>query len=730
MLVLLISSLLLLPVNTLYLTASLANEITQKSLVIHEFYGCVRKMPHVSLWNEYKEQFECIQIHFSKCVLGKTTPNSRRFEPSLKSYVSCGALLMTDTIFQLAKLNIFLDVIRDHHINMDVLEFNFWSSKHSICHNHGMVLVYKPQTRDEYCGKRLPWTLLVPVHEAYLQITVMDHRTYSLMIFYSGIHINWISDIAQVDSVFLKVKMLAMIPLQNQYSEINIISFKYYIMSNQNENVHIDAIFHAAFKGELVIYDGPGILANVLLNISNTSSAKTEIIVTSSFSSFIFVSGHELDEDVTLNTRSKIVTQSAGCRTTTSLNVTSSNLKNVVCVAKYRVSTGYVAMNVSSLTFDGPDTLMGDRYRCDYGGLFIFIGQEGETQFNFCDGVQNLPIYSQTGLFYFILVWFSGYSRGQFIGKVFSSECGLYYVELLSDERIHKPDITIDLKSPSACHSFVCAPPTNNIQSTCSLKLDYGSVGTVSIKTKYHQTLGKCDPIESKTVSKRQLEYSLNVSYSDNWPFGSPINAHTHHNSSEANEHNFDYVHYVKLSLHLLCNEIEPRQQSSVNIMISKCTKHRNQQYTEFVVQSIPALTESCLQYVYEFTPEDKHINKDGNYHDFIYKDSGQINRGRDISIKYVTCPSECRNYKFALIVKEVDKTSIIERIVDVGHTVSTGFYHRGFRITILPPERLCARNSECKLSLSVAKPLFEIGTNLEDGAMLDSIEFRFHRKK
>ena len=369
-------------------------------------------------------------------------------------------------------------------------------------------------------------------------------------------------------------------------------------------------------------------------------------------------------------------------------------------MARYNIPTGSLSLNVSQFVFTGPDTLIDDDYNCQYGGLIIYFVTAIDRQFEYCNNVNNFPIYSDTNEINIVLVWFSGYSSGSFNGNIYEGDCKMYYLEVFPKGVVYIPDLTVTSGSAIGCHSFICAPLVEGIQNKCSLRIDHSS--TISLQVKYQQTLGTCDPAVKEQSSEKAFVYSLNVSFSNNWPFGTPVNTYTRHNLSGHANHNFDYLHNGKLSLNLMCNKSEPRKQVSVVITKSECLKRHHQLYTNIVVQSIPALTERCLQYVYTFTSDTMQISRDGNYHDFIYKDSGHINTGHDVSVKYETCPSECRKYKFSLFVKNAGKSSITEYISDIGHTIFTGFYHRGFRISIVQPEKICIRNSECKLQLLI----------------------------
>ena len=66
----------------------------------------------------------------------------------------------------------------------------------------------------------------------------------------------------------------------------------------------------------------------------------------------------------------------------------------------------------------------------------------------------------------------------------------------------------------------------------------------------------------------------------------------------------------------------------------------------------------------------------------------------------------------YTVFVRSVDEKSIIELTRQVGHGVFTGYYHLGFRVSIVLPKATCSASDQykCDFSLYIHKPRDTIG--------------------
>ena len=350
-------------------------------------------------------------------------------------------------------------------------------------------------------------------------------------------------------------------------------------------------------------------------------------------------------------------------------------------------------------------------YICQYGGLFIKFSKTGEI-FEFCENVNKLIIYSETDHIYISLVWFSGYSHGSFDGTLKSSNCRTLYMERYPTHKLYQPQIIAKANASNGCHYIVCPPLVSKGQQICAIQLGPPSVGPTALEVVLRDTLEKCDPRLVNTDTGRHFTYQYNIStvFTENWPFGLNNNTHTHKSTqllSSRNHHNFNYLENGNITSNIICTTYKSRKQLSVFVKISVCEKRKLGILME-ISNSIPALSQQCLNLKYNFVTVNKSLPKSKNYHDFMYNvNEGQV-IGHVVTVRYGSCSVLCRNYKYSVFVRATDGKTIIEHTLKVGHSTFTGYYHMGFMVTIIPS--LCPQPEKCNLYLHIAKPHHPVG--------------------
>ena len=671
---------------------------------------------------QYHKQFHCLNMMLRHCLLRKSTVD-------LSQAVYCGALFMTQrshsAVNQQYQSAIVLELIGSHNIHVHFIRFTFWSSRQYRCEQHGMNVTYAEKTLGTYCGRRVPWTLLIPTHKAYLNLTTIGQKSYTLFIFYSCFHNDWISDIIQVDTLSCVAPTSINLGAENFSIKMN--TFQLYIITKKTNSIEIFVSSASSIVGDLLIHDGPGPLSEVLFEKNKSGTSLYKKLRTTAFYAFININMYPINNDSYLfliqsarNKNMECVTSDTGV-----LRKNSKKRRNVVCINNYAFANMSIGLFILTFRFYGPNQLINTLgIECQYGGLMVEFDNNGK-HIEFCSSINKIVLNSGFSIT-FSLVWFSGYSKGILISSIQEGRCPHFYVELYPPEILYKPEVVFRHDELLACYHIVCPPLVRAVQRTCNLQL--GPVGTVEIRVRRKNTIDKCDVSSINTFPNKQFDYDLNVSSSDNWPFGPINNTYTRYTSTRSKSvHYFRYLHNGTLRLNLFCKKSNPWQQVSVYVMESTCKVDKTFKIL-LSSQNIPSLSKSCMGYTYVFTPREKDNYQELNYHEFIYKDNGDVHTGHEIYMNYKQCPTECRNYKFAVYVKSADNHTIFEYVSKLGFSISTGYYHRGYRVDILmPEERECAG---CHLVLIIDKQTFFINGAHKYVATIGRRKYRLYKNR
>ena len=162
------------------------------------------------------------------------------------------------------------------------------------------------------------------------------------------------------------------------------------------------------------------------------------------------------------------------------------------------------------------------------------------------------------------------------------------------------------------------------------------------------------------------------------------------------------------MSLPLLCVTNLHRKQLALLIKISTCADTANN-FMYVVANKIPALSDGCLTLGVKFTAHTSLKTTIPNYKNFIFKWNGNVSTGHNVHVRYDTCPMHCRKYKYSVFVRSTDQKTIIEYTIEVGRHIFTGYYHIGFRVSIILPEDIC-RDHLCMMRIIIFKPRELIG--------------------
>ena len=196
-------------------------------------------------------------------------------------------------------MTVFIKVLREHILHMKVLQFIFHISETILCADHGIIFVYTLHRSGYYCGKRVPWMLILPTEEAYLHMIRVSNVKYQLKIFYSSFQKNWIKQLIRVKQMNLQRHSLIYTSEEN-----NINSMQYYILTNYINCMELHVSSSGVGNCSLSLHDGPGALSRSMLQVNNTSIPGVSMVITSAYWAFLailFPDNHVTDINLTIS---------------------------------------------------------------------------------------------------------------------------------------------------------------------------------------------------------------------------------------------------------------------------------------------------------------------------------------------------------------------------------------------------------------------------------------------
>ena len=322
---------------------------------------------------------------------------------------------------------------------------------------------------------------------------------------------------------------------------------------------------------------------------------------------------------------------------------------------------------------------------------------DGTNHYEFCESVHDYTIYTGTNDLTFILVWFSEYSHGNLTAFLSSSFCKPYYPEFsTSINRSNKQYIPSMIADP--CSIYVC-PALQKLPQR-NFVFELGSMGSARITILHFNTLSSCEPEYAETNLENKSIIRLSAWAFDDWPLSVRSNvSHSLHNLTTIVVREFNYLVSAILHFPHICKPDMTRVQMAFFLTQSSCIEFPDGRIGQMPINNIPGLMYPCSEQIYDFTPTVKGPN---NYVNFIYMDTGHINLGHLINVRYFTCPIECRNYRYSVYVRSEDNETVFQQTAYVGRELTAEHNHRGYRVSIIQPDQLCSQHMNCVLQLWV----------------------------
>ena len=679
--------------------------------MLHDHSICLSKMQHMSLRHTSIYVFLCVKIKVSHCLSKKHMAYSSLADHDflrLRHSWYCGSIWLLEKPQTLYRENIFIGVTATHNIHLNILRFHFFLSNQIPCHQHGMSISYSNVTSEEYCGIRIPWNIIVTGNQVFIHLSIEEFKHYSLRLFYSSFRLLWIRNISRILTTFCKASSSFYSIKSFNYFDIFVMSYTYYVMSHPGNHLMLYVVLNNLFKNDMIIYDGPGNLSRNIFEINEVQMKTSRYIETTAFVALISMKllHFNLNYSTIINITTTYVKNNASSPCVNFnkglIQAKSSKSENMSCMGTF-IHYKYEKKN-SAFTFIGPNILtdLSDSV-CQYGG-FVMQFNDINHQHEFCESLYHFTLHNNNKSLNVIVVWFSGHSHGELTASLLRGDCKTSHAQFYLPKSalslpniLHRPDIDLSHK----CQIFICPAPQNHRQSRFTVQLDLHSLGTTRLSFIYLYTLNACDP--TFKYGHTSDIYIIYIAF-NNWPLNlTPNISHKYQKFTDNIVMKFDYLHMANISLGYMCKPGMTRMQMAILFRQSSCIVDR-WFVKKLVVNNMPSLRGVCAYKPYSFTPTSMGSE---NYLDFLYKDTGQINEGMAFKVSYSNCPMNCRYYRYRIFVKMVDNETVRRYTTNVGQNTYTGKYHRGFRLTILPPNTLCDKHLQCQLQLMASHGRF-----------------------
>ena len=682
----------LLGANAKDYTGSMGKEIHLKSLLLDDLNICVIKTTSSNMQHIFGSLYWCAKNQILHCLVRDKTnlPKTGRLRGRY-----CGSIWMREEVLAPFTKTIIMQLSDGYNIHLSILQFNLYVSKHERCSHNNMFFMSLGFNSDTYCGVRIPWTLVIKESLVALHLSLSSIKPYAVKLFYIGFHLNWIHDIHQINKLNMLGYFWSSIEVtkSSYMSHTEIIQYMYYLITNPSRYFEIRISYVDLSNSDVTVYDGPGRMSNVLFDNHDPSNFQNAMVKSSANCIFLRIQQFNFTtfRIHTKNANMKI----SNCQETFRhgiITIKSSNYLNIACLYAFDI---YLKLTIQSFQFSGPNMMTDlSQFTCQYGGLNVMFSNG--KWFEFCQNVYYLDIYSERKAMYFTFISFSGYSQGHIRAAIIPKFCPAIYAELL------KPGSVLKFDFKTECTRFICSPSINDM-TKCVIKLGPPPLGTTEISLGQLKTLSLCDPQYTDIKPNERMTARMRSVNFPNWPFDlNRTIIHTWTNFTDSINMKFYHLHNASLMLPSFCKN--SRRQMGVVVAISACTDNQHGQHASIAVKHIPVLSEDCTGVVHNFKPVEINKVGSGRYHDFLYKDSGGVNREHIVLVTYKTCPAECRNYKYSTFVRNIDGRTVLETTSYVGDFSATGDYHRGFRVSMLIPNKTCEKHHECILSIHMSK--------------------------
>ena len=688
-------------VDTIYLTSTSTKEPdTQLQSILGDVELCSFRDNHISIRHEWTYIFTCIVNQISHCLWRKSKYDLI-LSPPIVTY--CGTFTSPDFDWtHTVKKSINVQVAKHHRINFIFLIFNFkWVDLD--CEVHGITLL-AASSMNVFCGKRLPWTVVTPGHEAVLEIRTLSNMEYEFSISYVHCKLHWLG------VIYLEYNHLnEMYQTNEEFSDLKdlISGYDYYLIVRpwQRMNIHLLLdIHHAESNVSVLGYDGPGHKSKVIYKNGPKQQFSIQPFLTTSYRAMIRINmlikvevKLELHNNFAIECGAKDDDYNILLESTTNHDIACMEFLDVTHRAKKLfIPQEYPLVHINLFSFQGPTIISGEaNQNCQYGGIFILENIHRPDDYTYiCENIQNYVFYSDVTVLVVFLVWYPGYSRFRLDAKFRATNCLTRYTA---------EETRLNIMDSLPCQLFICTPlKVMRASSPCTINISSAkSIGTAMVLVKQSQSLHKCLQVES------EIQHVLmRVSFTDNWPFGKLKNVSIIQSSLEEFYRFYMYLNRMEIILPYICPEQGSMKQMSARVRILMC-KTTERGIVHNMLYNIHPLTSECINIVIKATfyfKSHPDFNTTFRKLTVIQKEGEEKYVGVYIKVDYSSCAEECRKLTYTLTVLQKWKHRIYQYTNPVGTDMFTGYHYDGLHLSISSPQDACGIHSHCTIKYSSKK--------------------------
>ena len=704
----------LLTTATGYLTGSLKKENGQTTLLLRDVYTCLGGSRHFTISHHITGVYYCIRTNLH--VVKKPVPISESIFSGAPLFIQtpvihCGSIWVKENPPDAFEKQVSIQVMKGHNIHFGILLFKFsllrLSSRLRVdCVRHSMMIGTEAET-EMYCGLRIPWTILVSESKAVFRLIITKYIPYSLKVFYSGFHPNWVENVSQVRTRDYEESNSIEISRSLNTPGIHVSWYEFYMVVDPPDIIMLHVVWLEKANISLQIHDGPGPLSKLLYKHNKQTLYAHEAMKSTSFSAFARISSayrYDISVRIHMSISDNVwLYDVCGPRGRRSGFITAKSRKdrNTACIYSFSntISKHYI-ITLKSFTYNGPDMISSlSSNVCQYGALVIYFTSEEEVVY--CESISGLTLYSTTDTFTMVIAWFSGYSSGELILTSNFMDCNVLYGELLSLEKRNNSDVTLRIgQEDRLCSILLCPPALSERETGCVVKLGPPSLGTTKIWVGSGHTLTACEPRFPSKRSFKNIAIHMEASFQPKWPLGFPRSLTTRVKINRGLTRIYKYLHNVTVYLNHMCDTAISRGQMMVHVEISHCLMLKRGHINRFVISNVPRLSEQCVNTRFLFIAVAEDKVEAGRYHDFLYRDAGYLTVGHKVGVTYAECPVGCRLYNYSVFMRGENGSTVTQYTANVGKFIYTSDKHRGFRVSMLIPKKKC----NCKLNIYISK--------------------------
>ena len=693
-------------------------------LAIGELLKCTRGKEVLCLLQITHDIRVCVTQKTSHCVMDNAVDviSERNNAYQQLRHTYCGLISSSGTHSSTSYYALGVITFKNFVQNLQFNQFSFeW--QRSECRKHSVTLKNSKENKNMiFCGKRLPWTMIIADNEVVIHFTISAYRRYELVMFYSIYKIHWFDHFIQETMIYNNAPTSTMLSLFSHHVISQPSVMYMYILADPWQRIVIYVSWNVLSESDTIlkIHDGPGRLSNYLAIFDNGSQTDDYSVTTAASAGFIHIS-QPRDGQVKLKIAviSGVSIFPECVIKERTIEVSSNSRYNAVCLGQFRSNgeylegasglTSYAGIYIESFTFNGPHILVDEGpYNCQYGGIYIsHLLDTPHKMIPFCESRHRFALYGGFLKISLLIVFYAGYVSGTIKTHFVYTTCLTNYLEL-TGYPVYFFNQSPTFDDSVHCRQVVCAPKEHERQPGCHVSFNSTNTafGTTQVLVATTNVIHKCITEFYKNISSDT--FNMTVLISKRWPLGGSdvSNMHGTLESPRPFRRVFLYLYNASINLHGQCLEKNSKQMFFM-LKSSACQVKNHGKLHLINVGFIPAVSAKCF---YAKIVIKHYLFK--NSSNLIYKEGPDAHKGGEIRTSYQqNCHAKCRRYKFILLVLKRREDRLYVYTMNVGDYISTGYSHNGFRLKVVPPSTDC----RCNIEVQMVHFQHEIGEHFQN---------------